>query len=334
MNIALLRPEGLIGQATAARAVALGHTVTAFVGRGTAVSVRERLSALGPALQMLEDQSDRRASLRGCEVVIDARSRAPELGPDHAFRRADASHSERLLNDAHASGIQRLVLVSSLAVHRFDGSVDVAVRSRPRDRDELPYARALRHVEDMVLSHPRLEGVVVRPGLWPVGTGDTLLWRLVRALRNGRLPLIGAGAGVLNLVDADDLALGLLRAAEVPQAARRVYAMANPERLQWRDVLTTLASLIGGPPPRQLLPSAPLRTAAAVLERAYGIAKPNSDASLTRFRLGLLGSGLHVSVVDAEVELGWRAQTPWREALRKMAVDALREIDVYPLGRT
>jgi nucleoside-diphosphate-sugar epimerase len=62
--------------------------------------------------------------------------------------------------------------------------------------------------------------VVVRPGLWPVGRGDPVLWRLARALRGGRLPLVGGGAGVLNLVDADDLADALLLAARAPGGGR------------------------------------------------------------------------------------------------------------------
>jgi nucleoside-diphosphate-sugar epimerase len=333
MKLALLRPEGLIGQAVARQAVADGHQVVALHGAGAPAAVQERLLALGPALTLVAER-EQRTAFNGCQLLIDARSRAPELGPDSAFGRVDIGHSERILRDAHGAGIERVVLVSSLAVHRLDGSRGVEVRNRPRDADDLPYARTLRTVEDLVLEHRGLEGVVVRPGLWPVGTGDPLLWRLGRALRRGLLPLVGAGAGVLNVVDADDLAIGLLSAAQSPVAAGRVYAMAHPELLQWRDVLTTLASLVGGPPPRQLLPSAPLGTVATVFERAYGIALPSSDASLTRFRIGLLGQGLHVTAVAAEAELAWRSRIPWRESLRRMAIDALRAAEIHPRGRT
>jgi nucleoside-diphosphate-sugar epimerase len=334
MRLALLRPEGLIGQAIAARAVADGHQVVALLGHNVPFTVQERLRALGPGLELQPEGRHRRTAFRGCQVLIDARSRAPELGPDSAFRRADASQGEALLSDARAAGVTRVVLVSSLAVHRFDGSVHVQIRGRVRDHDDLTYARALRYLEEMVLGRDDIEGVVVRPGLWPVGVGDPLLWRLVRALRRGLLPLVGAGAGVLNLIDADDLAHGLLLAAEAPQAAGRIYAMAHPAPLRWRDALTTLASLVGGPPPRQLLRSAPLQTAASVLERAYGIALPNSEASLTRFRIALLGSGLHVAVDDAARELGWRSATPWRESLRRLAIDALQAWQIHPRGRT
>jgi nucleoside-diphosphate-sugar epimerase len=334
MRLALLRPEGLIGQAIAARAVADGHQVVALLGRNAPRTIQERLRTLGPGLQLQPEEQNRRSAFRGCQVLIDASSRAPELGPDSAFRRADATQAEGLLNDARAAGVSRVVLVSSLAVHRFDGSINAQIRGRPRDRDDLTYARSLRYLEEMVLGCNDIEGVVVRPGLWPVGVGDPLLWRLVRALRRGLLPLVGAGAGVLNLIDTDELAHGLLLAAESPRAAGRLYAMAHPEPLRWRDALTTLASLVGGPPPRQLLPSAPLQTAASVLERAYGIALPNSEASLTRFRIALLGSGLHVAVDDAERELGWRSTTPWRESLRRLAVDALRTGEIHPRGRT
>jgi nucleoside-diphosphate-sugar epimerase len=304
------------------------------VGRRADPPRRRLLATIGPNVEVREDGDELQRPLAGCAVVIDTRGRAADLGPDAAFARADPGITGRLLDAAAAAGVARVVLVSSLAVHRFDGSTDVEVRTRDRDRRELPYAQALRVIEDAVLSHPTVGGVVVRPGLWPVGPGDPVLWRLARALRGGRLPLVGGGAGVLNVVDADDLAAGLMAAAFHPDAVGRVYAMADPTRLTWREVLTTLASLLGGRPPRRLLPSAPAQAVASVLERAYGTAVPSSEPTLTRYRTALLGTGLHVRVDAAANELGWRSQVPWREALRRVAVDALARMGVAPLGRT
>ena len=334
MRLAVTRAEGVLGRHLAARAATGGHRVVALVGPRADAEQRHALTAIGPAVTLLEDTPGLTTALTGCDVLIDAKSRAPELGPDTAFARADARSTARLLQAAGDAGVGRVVLLSSLAVHRFDGSSHVDVRGRPRDRRELPYARVLRQVEDLILSDARLEGVVVRPGLWPIGRGDPLLWRLARALRAGRLPLVGGGAGVLNLVDADDLADALLLAAEQPAAAGKVYAVAEPTRITWREAMTTLASLVGGRPPRRLLPTAPTQAVAAVLQRAYGIAAPSSDATLTRFRTALLGTGLHVRVEAAERELGWRAQVPWRETLRRLAVDALPQLGVAPRGRT
>jgi nucleoside-diphosphate-sugar epimerase len=293
-----------------------------------------RLARLGPQVEVRDESDDLAPLLRGCAAVVDTKGRAADLGPDAGFARADAGFARRLLDAAADAGVGRVVLLSSLAVHRFDGSSDVDVRSRPRDRRELPYAVALRSIEDLVLAHPGVAGVVVRPGIWPVGSGDPVLWRLARALRGGRLPLVGGGAGVLNIVDADDLADGLLVAATHPTAVGRVYAMADPTRLTWYEVLTTLASLLGGRPPRRLLPTAPAQAVASVLERAYGAAVPTSEPSLTRYRTALLGTGLHVRVDDAALELDWRSATPWREALRRVAVEALARMGVAPLGRS
>ena len=346
MRIAITRPEGLVGRHLAARAVAEGHEVVALLGARSEPWARRELAALGPALTAVAGgaepaagvDSDRELSLRttlaGCEVLIDARSRAPDLGPNAAFARADAEASARQLRAAEAAGVRRIVLVSSLAVHRFDGRADVDVRRLPRDRRELPYAQALCRIEDLVLSGGRVEGVVVRPGLWPVGGGDPVLRRLARALRGGRLPLVGGGAGVLNLVDADDLAGGILAASTSAAAAGRVYAIADPTRLTWREALTTWAALLGGRPPRRLLPTAPVQAVATVLERAYGIARPAAEPGLTRYRTALLGSGLHVRVDAAIEELGWSPRTAWREALRRVAVDALAYLGAAPRGKS
>jgi nucleoside-diphosphate-sugar epimerase len=333
LRLAVTRAEGVLGGHVVAHAAAVGHEVVAVVDRRASSQHRRRLLAAGGAVTLVEDAGDAAAWLEGCQVLVDARSRAAELGPEAAFARADAGASARLLTTASRAGVRRVVLLSSLAVHRFDGSVDVDVRARPRDRRELPYAHALRNVEDLVLADDRLEGVVVRPGLWPIGRGDPVLWRLARALRGGRLPLVGGGLGVLNVVDADDLAAGVLLAALHPAAPGRVYAVAEPTRLTWRDALTTLASLLGGRPPRRLVPTAPIQAVASVLERAYGVAAPASEPTLTRYRTTLLGTGLHVRVDHAVDELGWRPRVPWRESLRRAAVDALPRLGVAPLGR-
>lgn len=333
MRLAVTRAEGVLGGHVVARAAAAGHEVVAVVDRRASALRRRQLLATGDRVAVVVDDAAR-SWLDGCRVLVDARSRAAELGPEAAFARADAGASERLLAQAGLAGVGRIVLLSSLAVHRFDGSVDVDVRTHPRDRRELPYAHALRRVEDLVLGDGRVEGVVVRPGLWPIGLGDPVLWRLARALRGGRLPLVGGGLGVLNVVDADDLAAAVLLAAAHPTAAGRVYAVAEPTLLTWRDALTTLASLLGGRPPRRLLPTAPIQAVASVLERAYGIAAPTSEPTLTRYRTALLGTGLHVRVEHAVDELGWRPRVPWRETLRRAAVDALPRLGVAPRGRS
>jgi len=334
MRLAVTRAEGVLGGHVVAHAAASGHEVVAVVDRRASAERRRKLRALGSGVTVAEEAGDPERWLEGCRVLVDARSRAAELGPERTFARVDAGASERLLASASRAGVRRIVLLSSLAVHRFDGGVDVDVRERPRDRRELPYAHALRRVEDLVLGGDRIEGVVVRPGLWPIGMGDPILWRLARALRGGRLPLVGGGAGVLNVVDADDLAAAVLLAALHPTGAGRIYAVAEPTRLTWRDALTTLASLLGGRPPRRLLPTAPIQAVASVLERAYGIASPASEPTLTRYRTALLGTGLHVRVDHAVDELGWRPRVPWRETLRRAAVDALPRLGIAPRGRS
>jgi nucleoside-diphosphate-sugar epimerase len=334
VRLAVTRAEGVLGTRIVARATQAGHQVVAIVGRRADPPRRRLLATLGPDVEVREEDDGIERLLGGCAAVIDTKGRAADLGPDAGFARANLDLTRRLLAAATAAGVPRVVMLSSLAVHRFDGSTDVDVRTRARDRRELPYAQALRTIEDVVLSHDAVDGVVVRPGLWPVGPGDPVLWRLARALRGARLPLVGGGAGVLNLVDADDLADGLLVAAAHPDAVRRVYAVADPTLLTWREVLTTLASLLGGRPPRRLLPSAPAQAVAGVLERAYGTTVPSSEPTLTRYRTALLGTGLHVRVDAAADELGWRSQVPWRESLRRIAVDALWRMGAAPRGRT
>jgi len=332
VKLAILRVDGVIGQHLTRLAVSAGHEVVGFVHRRADPRAAKALVET-TGVSIRSAPTPNASDLEGCHALIDARSRAADLAPNAAFARANPSESETWLKVAAAAQVGRVVLVSSLAVHRYNGARQVDVRTQARDRNDLPYAAALKKVEDLVLGNTRVDGVVVRPGLWTLGVGDPVLHRIARAVRGGRLPLIGGGEGVLNILDAEDLARGLLLCATHPQAAGRVYAMAEPTPLTWRQALTTWASLLGGPPPRRLLPDAPGQAVASVFERAYGIANPNSEPTLTRYRSAVLASGLHVHAHAASAELGWQAQVPWRETLRKVAVDALTQLGVRPRGR-
>lgn len=332
MKLAVLRVDGVIGQHLTRLASHAGHEVVGFVHRRADPKTAKALAVL-PGVHISSAAAPSKRDLQGCQVLIDARSRAADLAPNAAFSRVNVQESAQWLEAANAAGVARVVLVSSLAVHRFTGARDVDVRTQPRDRQDLPYATALQRVEDMVLSNAHAGGVVIRPGLWTLGLGDPVLHRIARALRGGRLPLIGGGSGIMNILDADDLARGIMLCATLAQAVGRTYAFAEPSPITWREALTTWASLLGGPPPRRLLENAPGQAVASVLERAYGVANPNSEPILTRYRNAVLARGLHVQTLAASRELGWQAQVPWRESLRTVAVDALQHLGHHPRGR-
>jgi nucleoside-diphosphate-sugar epimerase len=78
---------------------------------------------------------------------------------------------------------------------------------------------------------------------------------MVWGLRQGRFPVIGMGASFCSLIHAEDMARACVLAAEA-QPAGETFLVVDDEPARWRDLITHLARVAGGPPPRYLPPFA------------------------------------------------------------------------------
>jgi len=250
----------------------------------------------------------------GIETVVHAAARVADWGRWAAFEAVNVRGTQVLLREAERASVRRLVLVSSVAVHRYSGFRDADPRSQPRDCGDFPYGRSKSLAEDVVLA-AGLEGVVVRPGLWPFGPRDANLARLASALRRGALPLVDGGRAVINTAYVGNLVRGLRLAAERPEAAGQVYVVADAGAPSWEELLGELARLIGGPAPRRSVPGALAMPVAAAIETVWRVLAPNREPPLTRYRAGLMRRDVHFSIEAATRELGYEPTLSWREGL-------------------
>lgn len=250
----------------------------------------------------------------GVEAVVHAAARVADWGPWSAFERVNVGGTKALLREAERAGVRRFVLVSSVAVHRYRGFREADPRTVPRDGGSMPYGRSKILAEDAVLA-AALEGVVVRPGLWPFGPRDPNLARLADAVRRGALPLVDGGRAVINTATIGNLVRGLRLAAERPEAAGRIYVIADAGAPSWKELMDELARLTGGPPPRRSVPGAVAAPIAALIETAWRVFAPRREPPLTRYRAGLMGRDVHFSIEAAERELGYEPSLTWRDGL-------------------
>ena len=133
------------------------------------------------------------------------------------------SGSRKLMEDARASGVERIVFVSTLSA--FAGAVS-------------EYGKAKLQVEEMVLG---LGGTVIRPGLvWGARPGGMFGSLREQVKRNGVVPVIGNGRYAQYLVHEDDLAEGIARAMR-GEFAGRVLTVAHPKAWMLRDLILRMA---------------------------------------------------------------------------------------------
>ena len=249
------------------------HLVDALVSEGWAVRALARASS--------DTQHLRQA---GAELITgdlrDTQVLAQGLdGADVAYHLAaiTAARSEREYLAANAAGTRalvdglrlaqtppkKLVYLSSYAAvgPALDG------QARPACMEPAPltaYGRTKlageRHAREA--EGNGLEVIVIRaPAVY--GPGDRALLPYFRLIRSGLAPVPGGPARRLHLVFAPDLAAALRRAADAPGGT---YAVAEPVDHLWKEVVATIAAVLGTRPLRLPLPPLLVRSAAAISE--------------------------------------------------------------------
>ncbi|MEQ9103275.1 MAG: NAD-dependent epimerase/dehydratase family protein [Rhodothermales bacterium] len=183
------------------------------------------------------------AGLKGVATVyhVAALTRAPAYD---AFRRANVDGTRRLLERVRAAdGVQRIVLVSSLAaVGRADARVpDEAAPLRPVSM----YGRSKMEMEALVPEFADLPITVVRPPA-VYGPRETDIFTFFQTLSRGLCPIVGAGTEpALSLVHVQDLVRGMAAAAASPAAVGGTFFLGNRAPYSWGHIRDAAAAALG-----------------------------------------------------------------------------------------
>jgi nucleoside-diphosphate-sugar epimerase len=307
---------GLLGRAVTALLLERGETVRALVLPGEdAEGLRRR--GVEIARGDLRDHTSLHSAFTGVERVLHCAARTGTWGPQREFDAVNVVGLERLLETAYRAGAQRIVHVSSVAVHGNDlhGAGDESSPMRPEPN---PYSRTKLAGERIVarLVAARAPITIVRPG-WIYGAGDRNSFaRLVEKIRLGGMLQIGSGANHLPHAYVTDVARGVLLAADAPHAVGRAYLLVNDEPVTQRRYLATIARELGVAPPRRKIPYRLALALAAIAEAAESAVRPNAPPPLTRFGVTLLGGDSLFSIARARSELGFVPQIGVDEGVR------------------
>lgn len=256
---------------------------------------------------------DHRPALEGAEVLVHAAARAHVLrercaDPLARFRAVNVQGSVRLVEQAAAAGVRRVVLLSSIGVlgQATTGRAPFGEHDRADPRE--PYAVSKWEAEQALtaLAGQRgIELVIVRPPLvcGPGAPGNLL--RLLRLVDRGwPLPLASVRSrrsflALDNLCELLELCLSHSQAPGPPLLAADAASLTLPE------VLRALASGLNRPLRLLPLPPVLLGTAAAVAGRGAAVRR--------------LSDALEVDASATKRRLGWRPRCTTSAALQAMA---------------
>lgn len=252
-------------------------------------------------------------ALSGVSVVVHAAG-VTRAASDAEYFRVNAEGTQSLAEAAEAAGVQRFVLVSSLAARGPDPGPD---NPRSGERPASPYGESKLAAERRLFqvaarSSGSMRPVILRPG-GIYGPRDEDSLNLFRLARSGVLP-VPSSRGRLQPVFVRDVADAVVRAAVRPDVEMGPYPLVGPRVVTWEQLAKALEAALGKPVRMLRIPTPFWQVGGTVSEAASRLfgQVPQFDR---RTAEDLARFDWTASTDEAGVGLGWEPRTGIGEAM-------------------
>jgi nucleoside-diphosphate-sugar epimerase len=315
MRMLVTGGTGFIGSPVVDLLIEDGHEVLVFTRR-TELPDRWKGRRVSVARGDLADADVLLAAMQGQDVLF----HIGELKvTSQSAARKNVRLVERIVGALGASGIGRLVFVSSVTVAGVPQTVPATEETPAAAVLKDHYTSYKRDCEELIAGGAgAAEHAVIRPGV-VYGPGSrslrTMAGIAARAAALG-IPFIGRGGNLMPLVHVKDLARAIFLAGIAPGAARQTFNLTDGQRHTWEEFFSAIAENAGGRLRVLPLPPGLVRLPAAlggVVAGLFGI-RVDLPAYIT-----YLSRDVHFSMAKAERLLEWKAMhTDVRAGVREM----------------
>ncbi|MDT0167447.1 NAD-dependent epimerase/dehydratase family protein [Pseudarthrobacter sp. BRE9] len=317
MKVLVTGASGLLGREVAAQLVRRGHDVATFQRRPSGVDgVTDHCGSL------TEDAAVSDA-VRGAEAVIHLAAKVSFTGRPAEFDEVNVRGTRRLLLAGRGAGVRDLVFVSSPSVAN-SGAAIAGLGAEPADPEHAhgDYSRTKAQAELLALAAdaPDFRVAAVRPHVvW--GPGDTQLVErvLARAARR-RLPLLDAGAALIDTTYVDNAAAAIVAALErISHIHGRALVVTNGEPRPVGELIAGICAAGGVPAPSWSVPGRLARIAGSVVERVWlGLGKQD-EPPMTKFLAEQLSTAHWFDQRETRELLDWAPAVSIDEGLERLA---------------
>lgn len=308
---------GQLGSHIVEQLRASGHRVRAMARPGSDVSF---LHSVGADIYHgdLKDPASLVEAMSGANVVFHAAARVSDWGPWETFRDEAVVSTTNVVEACRTANVDRLLHVSSISVY---GHPKLSPGERIRENTPLGqnfwmwdyYPRAKLLAEEIAWRFPRV--TVVRPS-WIYGPRDRVtIPRVVPAIEQQRVPIIGDGTNLLNIIFGGDVARGCILAAEHPGAVSQAYNLCSEGEVTQRDLLDALTDALHVPRVTKRVPYAAAIRFAWLKEAWARLIHSPKPPTITRRAIYLIGRPTMYDISKARDQLGWSPQVKVREGV-------------------
>ncbi|MGP4033777.1 NAD-dependent epimerase/dehydratase family protein [Pseudarthrobacter sp. 1C304] len=317
MRVLVTGASGLLGREVARLLVRQGHAVTTFQRRPSGVE-----GATDVRGSLADDAAVRRA-VSGAEGVIHLAAKVSFTGRPAEFDEVNVEGTRRLLRAARDAGVRDLVFVSSPSVAN-SGAAIVGLGAGPADpaRAHGDYSRTKAAAELLALAAggPGFRVAAVRPHIvW--GPGDTqLVERVLDRAGRGRLPLLDAGAALIDTTYVDNAASAIAAALHrMEHVHGRAVVVSNGEPRPVGELLAGICAAGGIRAPSWSVPGRLARGAGWVVEKAWTRLGREDEPPMTRFLAEQLSTAHWFDQRETRRLLDWTPAVSLDEGLARLA---------------
>lgn len=316
MKVLVTGATSMLGRAAAQLLVDRGDEVTVLQRRPSGLPCREALGDIADATVV-------RRAVSGQDGVVHLAAKVDVTGRWRDYARVNIDGTDTVLAACRTAGVRRLVHVSSPSVAHA-GRALVGAVAGPADparaRSRYSRSKAVAELRALAADSPALAVLAVRPHLvW--GPGDTqLVGRIVTRARAGRLPLLGAGAALIDTTYVDNAASALVAALDVCETAHgEAVVVSNGEPRQVQEMLAGLCAAAGVDAPTRSVPAVAAWLAGAAVEGAWAVSRRRDTPPMTRFLAEQLSTAHWFDQRRTRELLGWRPEVSIDEGLERLS---------------
>ncbi|MDH4234480.1 MAG: SDR family oxidoreductase [Gallionella sp.] len=274
MKVLVTGATGFVGGALVRRLLADGRHLPIAAVRSQRASLPDGIEVFQVG-GLLTDY-DWNDALAGVEVVIHLAARVHvmkdvAIDPLDEFRRVNVAGAEHLARSAAASGVKRLVYVSSIGVNGLQTARDQSYSETDKPNPHNAYAISKWEAEQnlsCVSEETGLEVVILRPPLVYGVAAPGNFAQMLKVLGAG-IPLpLALVHNQRSLVYVENLVDALILCVTHPTAAGQTYLVSDGEDVSTPDLLRLLGAAMGHPARLFPCPPALLKLAGLLTGRA------------------------------------------------------------------
>lgn len=311
--------NGFIGSKLCQHLIQTGVPTVALVRPSGNLDFIEDLEGLDIIKGELTDRAYLDAAMDGVSIVYHVAGYASDWGPWHRFREANVECVRNVMESARATGVKRVVHISSVSVYGFPGKTGITEDdpfvARPGDR----YVTTKAEGEKLALGYhgDGLEVTVIRPsGVYGPNDRTTTL-QMAPVMTAGKFGYVDGGRHVMAPVYIDNLIQMIMLAGASDNAPGQAFNAVDDGLVTWRDYAEWMCEDLGCAKPKISAPRQIVWPLAVMLENIAKLLGRKTSPMINKYRIRAVMADAHYSTEKAKRELGYSPRVSTRDGIRE-----------------